>query len=198
MLEFLLASGNAHKAEELNQLLDSNVLKIHAAPEKIEVVEDGQSYQENALKKAQGYYQIFQRPVVSDDSGLNVVALPDELGIHSARFGGEELGHQEKCDLLIKKLDGKSGDERKASFVCYLCFYFSPEEVFFFEGRMDGAVGYAARGDQGFGYDPIFIPAHREGEGSLAMIPDWKQENSHRAQACRHALTFFRNWNRQN
>ena len=191
-MNFLLASGNVHKAEEFAEIFNPELVSIQAAPEKVEVEENGTTYHQNALLKAKGYFEKFQKPVMADDSGLNVEALPDELGIYSARFGGEDLGYQEKCDLLMQKLDGKVGEERKAWFACILCFYFGPDEYYFFEGRMNGRIGHQYRGDHGFGYDPVFIPEHNEGEDTLAMLPEWKKTNSHRAQACIHAEKFFK------
>jgi XTP/dITP diphosphohydrolase len=189
---FLLATGNAHKADEFSELFPGNVIEVTSAPEKVEVVEDGLTFSENALKKARAYYQKFKKPVMADDSGLNVLALPDELGIHTARFGGEGLTSQQRNELLIERLKDKSEGERSATFVCVLCFYFSEEEVFFFEGRLGGSIASLETGAEGFGYDPVFIPEKVEGDESLAQLSDWKQKNSHRALACQSALKFFK------
>lgn len=190
-LEITLASGNAHKAEEFASLFPGNVLSIVAASEKIEVIEDGATYRENALKKAMGYYEKFKCPVMSDDSGLDVEALPGELGIHTARFGGDNLSSQERNALLLKKLEGKEGEERRAQFVCVLCFYLSPEEIFFFEGRLKGEISLEQQGEEGFGYDPVFFPEKAPEGKTLAEVPDWKGLNSHRSLACQAALKFF-------
>jgi XTP/dITP diphosphohydrolase len=195
-LDLLLASGNQHKADEFAELFDPTVLAVKAAPTKVDVIEDGVTYIENALKKAQAYYEVFKVPVVSDDSGLNVDALPDELGIQTARFGGEGLSSSQRNQLLLKRLEGN--ENRSAEFVCILCFYLSPEEIFFFEGRLKGSIGLEEFGEKGFGYDPIFIPSKLEQGRSLAEVPDWKQENSHRALACQSALKFFKERNGQN
>lgn len=189
-IKLYLASGNQHKAEEFAELFEPEVLSVEAAPKKVEVVEDGLTYNENALKKAQAYYEEFKTPVVSDDSGLNVQALPEDLGIHTARFGGDGLTSSQRNELLLEKLKGVN--EREAEFVCVLCFYFSPDEVFFFEGRLKGEIGQKQLGDEGFGYDPVFMPAKAEEGKSLAELPEWKQLNSHRALACQSALKFFK------
>lgn len=182
-MELLLASGNAHKAEEFQELFDPKILQVKAAPEKLDVVEDGTTYFENALLKARAYYERFKVPVIADDSGLNVLALPDELGLHSARFGGAGLSDRERAELLLKKMDGVSN--REAFFSCVLCVYISEKEIFYFEGRMNGAIGYSYRGSTGFGYDPVFIPADKASEGlTVAELHEWKQKNSHRAVAC--------------
>lgn len=198
--EFMLASGNSHKAQEFSDLFDPLVLTISPAPEKIEIDEDGESYAENALKKAQGYYKKYRRPVMADDSGLNVEALPDELGIHSARFGGAELSDQQRAQLLLEKLQGLGEEKRQAYFSCYLCFYLSKEEVFFFEGRLRGRIANELTGEGGFGYDPVFIPEPFERKSelkSLAQVPDWKALHSHRANAVNEAIRFFKERNGQ-
>ena len=190
MIELILASGNAHKAEEFNDLFDPKLISVKAAPEKIDVVEDGTSYFENALLKARAYYEKFKVPVIADDSGLNVAALPEELGIHSARFGGDGLKDRDRAELLLKKMDGVS--TRVAFFSCVLCVYFNEKEIFYFEGRMAGMIAYSYRGSTGFGYDPVFIPTEKSEEGlTVAELHEWKQKNSHRAIAVGFAQKFL-------
>lgn len=190
MIELILASGNVHKAEEFNDLFDPKLISVKAAPEKIDVVEDGTSYFENALLKARAYYEKFKVPVIADDSGLNVAALPEELGIHSARFGGDGLKDRDRAELLLKKMDGVS--TREAFFSCVLCVYFNEKEIFYFEGRMAGMIAYSYRGSTGFGYDPVFIPTEKSEEGlTVAELHEWKQKNSHRAIAVGFAQKFL-------
>ena len=187
---FTLASGNAHKAKELSELFDKNVVEVFPSPEKLMIEETGTSFQQNALLKAEKYFKALKTPTLADDSGLEVTALPEEMGIYSARFGGEGLSDRDRALLLLDKLKEKR--ERSALFVCYLCFYLSPREIFFFEGRMEGAVSHQYRGKDGFGYDPVFIPTHGDGEKTLAEIPHWKRQYSHRAKAAGLAENFFR------
>lgn len=190
MIDLILASGNAHKAEEFAELFDPNLVSVKAAPSKLEVVEDGVSYFENALLKARAYYEKFKVPVLADDSGLSVAALPDELGIHSARFGGEGLSDKERAELLLKKLEGEGF--RDAYFTCVLCVYFNEKEIFYFEGRMNGVIAYSYRGSTGFGYDPVFIPLDKSEEGlTVAELHEWKQKNSHRSVAVGFAQKFL-------
>ena len=189
MIELILATGNRHKAEEFSALFDANIISIKAASEKLEVEETGSSFFENALIKAESYYNKFKIPVLADDSGLTVEALPDELGVQSARFGGEGLSDKERAHLLLKKLH--RFENRSAYFTCVLCFYLNPREVFYFEGKMTGKIAYEYLGDTGFGYDPIFIPDEHIGDQTVAELPDWKNQNSHRAHATKLALKFF-------
>ena len=187
--QFTLASGNPHKAEEFSDLFDKAVVRVAPAPQKQRVEETGTSFQQNALIKAEHYFRVLKTPTLADDSGLEVPALPDEMGIYSARFGGEGLDDRERALLLLEKLRDK---DRRARFVCFLCFYLSDNEVFFFEGRMDGEVSSQYGGAGGFGYDPVFVPTHGEGEKTLAEIPGWKRQYSHRAKAAGLAQSFFK------
>lgn len=192
MKTFLLASGNAHKAEEFKELF-LNAVTVKPAPQTLEVDETGKTFTENAFLKAKTYYDTYKAPSLADDSGLVVEALPDLLGVQSARFAPELPDYQDKCLKLIEILNGKSPKDRKAYFVCVLCFYLSPEEVYFFEGRVHGEIGDKPQGEKGFGYDPIFIPERKEADGkSLAQLPEWKNEFSHRAKAVQSALDFFK------
>ena len=189
MIELILASGNAHKAEEFSELFDPKILTIKAASKKLEVVEDGLSYFENAKLKAEAYYKEFKIPVLADDSGLSVQALPEELGIYSARFGGEGLSDLDRAQLLLLKMEGKA--DREAFFTCILCVYLNDKEIFYFEGRMAGTIAFGYRGASGFGYDPVFIPHDGEGELTISELPEWKTKNSHRAVASALAQKFF-------
>lgn len=191
-MEFILASTNEHKCIELNELLSEGGLKISPAKSKLEVIEDGLTFQENAYKKAKAYYDEFQVPTVSDDSGLVVPSMPDILGIYSARFAPELSDYKDKNKKLIELMHAKTGEERAAYFVCYLCFYISPSEVYHFEGRVHGEISRELSGSDGFGYDPVFLPEGQDGK-SLAEVGAWKMKNSHRAKACLSAVNFFKN-----
>lgn len=192
MKEFILASGNPHKAEEFSELFPHS-LKVLPSPKSIEVVEDGLTFTENAFKKAKAYFDYFKKPSLADDSGLTVEALPEILGVQSARFAPHLPTYKEKNLYLLDLLKNLKPTERKAYFTCVLCFYLGPNEVYFFEGRVHGIIGDSPKGEAGFGYDPIFVPDRSENDGlTLAQLPDWKKEFSHRARACKSALQFFK------
>ena len=188
-MDILIASGNSHKVKEFKELLDEKIFNIISPSQKIFVDETGDSFLENSRLKAEAYYKKFKQPVFSDDSGLVVEKFPDELGVRSARFGGEGLSDKERSALLLKKLEGVSKNERKAYFVCVLCFYLNPGEIFFFEGQLKGSIALEAHGEDGFGYDPVFIPEKLN--STLAMNTAWKNKYSHRAKACQRASEFF-------
>ena len=186
-----MGTGNAHKAEEFKELF-LNTLKIEPAPQTLEVDETGLTFIENALIKAKAYFDTYKVPSLADDSGLVVEVLPDILGVKSARFAPEFSAYSDKCLKLIEILNA-TNKERKAYFVCVLCFYLSPDEIYFFEGRVHGIIGNELKGEKGFGYDPIFIPERKENDGkSLAELPEWKNQFSHRAKAAQAALEFFK------
>lgn len=191
MREFLLASANAHKAQEFAELFAVKI-SVVAAPAAVDVDEIGTTYLENALLKAKAYYEKFKRPALADDSGLNIEALPGILGVQSARFLPEQKDYRGKCEEILKRLGDVPSSKRTAYFTCVLCFYQSPEEVFFFEGRVHGLIGPSYAGEGGFGYDPIFVPTRPENDGlTLAQLPVWKNAHSHRAKAVQAALKFF-------
>lgn len=191
MREFVLASSNAHKAQEFAELF-SGKLSVVPAAKALAVDETGSTYIENAELKARAYYQHFKSPSLADDSGLTVEALPDILGVQSARFLPEAPDYKARCLEILQRLKDVPEQKRQAYFTCVLCFYQSPEEVYFFEGRVQGTIGHEYRGEHGFGYDPIFVPLRAEADGkTLAELPEWKNLNSHRAKAAWAALKFF-------
>lgn len=193
LVEFSLASSNPHKLEELSAYFKNSNIELNSAPEKLEIIEDGDTFRENAFKKAEGYFNQYKTPILADDSGLILDCREDILGVHSARFAPDFPDYKNKNQELLKVLEGETN--RNAYFICILCFYISPEEVYFFEGRLAGIIGSEAKGDQGFGYDPVFYPERQDGK-SLAEIPEWKSENSHRIKAVKQAESFFKSSNK--
>lgn len=192
MNSFILASSNNHKAQEFKELF-GKTLHVSPAPESLSVDETGKTFTENAFLKAQAYYKKFNQPALADDSGLVLEGMPELLGVQSARFAPELENYKDKCQRLLKLFDERNVENRNAYFICVLCFYVSPDETYFFEGRVHGVIGKEYKGEHGFGYDPIFIPERKENDGkSLAELPVWKQEFSHRAKAVHSALSFFK------
>lgn len=188
---FTLASSNQHKAHELQELFRNSNLSVQVASKKVEVVEDADTFRGNALKKAQGYYDLLKTPIISDDSGLVLPARSDILGIKSARYAPELSDYKDKNEHLLKDIASLEGEKRRAYFVCVLCFYLNPKEIYHFEGRVHGVIGQKQQGEKGFGYDPIFYPDGDHGGASLAELEQWKMKNSHRAKAASSAVTFF-------
>ncbi len=191
-MKILLATRNAGKLREVRAALGDlpvEVLSQDEAGIDAEVIEDGQTYAENALKKAETICRASGVPALADDSGVEVDALPGELGVHSARFGGEGLDDGGRNRLLIERLEGVAEDKRGGRYVCVLAFCRPGEEPVFFEGELPGRVLDAPRGEGGFGYDPLFyLPDQNCTAAELDL--ETKNRISHRGRA----LAAFRRW----
>lgn len=188
----LLASGNLGKAREVRAALAGLPVRLLTPEEAgvgLEVEETGSTYAENALLKAQAACRASGLPALADDSGIEVDALPGELGVCSARFGGEELDDAGRNRLLLRRMEGVEEGRRGARFVCVLAFV-RPDGWFgFFEGELPGRVLGAPRGEGGFGYDPLlFLPS--EGCTVAELGVETKNRISHRGRA----LDAFRRW----
>ncbi len=185
-----LASSNPHKVEEIGTLLKDKV-DLQAAPEKLDVPETGTTFHENALIKAKAYFDKFGIPSLSDDSGLVLEAFPNKLGVYSARFAPEHEDYHGKCHAVLDLYSEANESNRKAYFVCVLCLYLSPEEIFFFEGRCHGLIGEDLVGKEGFGYDPIFMPINNQGQ-SFATDTTFKNQEGHRSKAIQALQNFLK------
>lgn len=189
--EFLLSTNNAHKVLEMGALFDSEKVSLSAPPIHLDIEETGTTYHQNAYLKAFGCFEKFKRPSLADDSGLEVEALPNILGVDTANFQ-KHLPQIERCQSLINLLKHQSN--RNACFVCVLCVVLSQDEIYFFEGRLKGQiVTEIPPGDhsKSFGYDPIFLPHNSPDGHVLSLCWDWKQKNSHRSIAVGHLQSFL-------
>jgi XTP/dITP diphosphohydrolase len=187
--EILLASGNSHKIEELRAILSPRGIRLLSAYEAgvtlPEVLEDGVSFTENAVKKALQTSRALGMAVLADDSGLEVDALHGEPGVYSARYAGEGGNDGRNVQKLLRKLE--TCDDRRARFVCVIAVA-SPEGLAgTAEGEIRGRINHRPSGTGGFGYDPVFIP---EGfQETFAELPEErKNQLSHRARALEAAL----------
>jgi|GEM_PF-4882277 len=189
-MDIILASQNQHKVEEISKYLAETKLCVNAASQSLEVIEDGISFQENALLKAKAYFEKFQAPTLSDDSGLCLDSFPELLGIHSARFAPQFPDYKDKCEEVLKLYQTKKELSRKAYFISIICLYLSPEEIYFFEGRTFGSISHQVSRGAGFGYDPIFIPKHHPEGLSYAQDTLWKDQHGHRSKAISELTKF--------
>lgn len=190
-MKLIIASNNAHKVQEIKQILDGKfeeILSLREAGVDHETVEDGSTFAENALKKAREIAAITGLAAMADDSGLCVNALNGAPGIYSARYSGCEdksLVDKANNDLLLKNLEGKS--DRSAYFICSVALVYPDGREVVAEGRMPGRIIDDPRGAKGFGYDPIFLP---DGESRTAAELSDEEKNaiSHRGRALKNLL----------
>jgi XTP/dITP diphosphohydrolase len=192
MLKLVMATGNSGKLKEFKALtadLPVQVLSLQDFKHLPEIIEDGNSFKENALIKAKTIAEATGYMTLSDDSGLVVDALQGEPGIYSARYAlldGVDISQrdidQANNQKLLDKLQGMGATERMASFQCCLCLYVNDAAIYYAQGKLEGAIGVSFRGSQGFGYDPLFyVPSYG---CTLAELPlEEKNKISHRAQA---------------
>ena len=184
--QILFATGNKDKLKEIRQILGDGyrVLSLKEAGIRAHVVEDGTTFQENAIKKASEICRLSGQIVMADDSGLEIDALNKEPGVYSARYMGEDTDYHTRNNALIRRLDGVPDEQRTARFVCVIAAAFPDGRVLTAEGVMEGRIGYEEAGSNGFGYDPIFfLPEY--GCTSAELSPEEKNRISHRGRALR-------------
>ena len=194
-MHLLVATKNAGKVKELNALLADLPLKLRSLdefPNIVEAEENGVTFAENAVLKAQSYARQTGLETLADDSGLEVEALGGKPGVFSARYAGENAGDAERIKKLLRELDETKDSERRARFVCAMAISNPEGEIkFLAEGACDGRISPAAKGTNGFGYDPVFVP---EGyEQTFGELPDpIKRRISHRARAVKKIIPYLR------
>lgn len=184
-MKLILASKNAHKAKEMQAILGDGIELVTLDKTKaanIDVVEDGTTFEENAIKKATEIMEATGLATIADDSGLCVDALDGRPGIYTARFAGENPTDDENISKLIAELDGVETENRTARFVCVIALAIPGEEVKTYRGECEGRILTEKRGENGFGYDPVFyVPEY---EKSMAELPaQVKNSISHRFRA---------------
>jgi len=194
-MELVLATNNANKLAEIQATLaltSISVISAHDAgvPDDFDVEETGQTFSQNAELKARAFSKLTGLPAVADDSGLKVVALGGEPGVHSKRWiPGSD---QDRNLHLLQKLEGTP--DRSAEFVTVLALFFpDTEKIIFFEGSVTGTIALEERGTEGFGYDPIFIPEGYDKTFAQLGI-ETKNTLSHRARAVQKLKTFLEGW----
>ena len=184
--KFVIASNNANKISEFRRILSTLDIKVISASEAgidfSDVEETGTTFAENSLIKAQYAFDSCGLPCIADDSGLCVDALDGRPGIYSARYGGENSTDDEKIALLLSELESVKED-RKACFVCSICCVINKDDIINVQGTCEGYIGFEPKGDNGFGYDPIFYV--ESGKSFAELTSDEKDDRSHRGAALR-------------
>ncbi len=195
-MRIVFATGNKDKMREIRQILggiDAQILSMKEAGVFEDVVEDGQTFSENARIKADAIYDLLQEKepeeaaqtiVLADDSGLEIDYFGGEPGIYSARYLGKDTPYTEKNSKILQRLEGVADEERTARFVCAIAARLPEGKKLDTLGKMEGRIGYSISGENGFGYDPIFfLPEY--GKTSAELSPEEKNAVSHRGKALR-------------
>jgi XTP/dITP diphosphohydrolase len=184
MKQIVLATRNGHKVRELLPLLEGLGVRVHTLedfPHVGEVVEDGATLEENALKKARQVCRESTLPALADDSGLEVFYLNGEPGVYSSRYAGVGVSYAENRQKLLDRMMGVAPRRRGARFRCVIALV-APGIEKIAEGILEGTITEEPVGTGGFGYDPIFRPAgHRQTLAEMSL--ELKNTLSHRAQA---------------
>lgn len=185
-MDFILATNNMKKLAEMQRILSP--LGIHVVTAKMlgiileEVEEDGQTFEDNAKIKAYAACKATNMPAIADDSGLCVDYLDGAPGIFSARFAGEHGNDELNNDLLLEKLDGVEMSKRTAYYVCAICCVFPDGREIVVRGECNGYIGFERDGNEGFGYDPLFLV---DGKAFGRYTAEEKDKISHRGNALR-------------
>lgn len=193
--ELLIATKNKGKIVELEKLLAGLPITLRSLrdfPKVIEPEETGLTFTENAVLKAKYYSLQTGLPALADDSGLEVEALGGDPGVFSARYAGENAGSVEKIEKLLSELSATPGDNRSARFVCAMVLTDEKGEIkYLTQGVCKGKISFKSSGENGFGYDPVFIPeGFSETFGELSN--EIKRKISHRARASEKIITYLR------
>lgn len=193
MNRIIFATGNAGKMKEIREILSDlpyEVVSMKEAGVTADIVEDGTTFEENAMIKAKTIAELTGEIAMADDSGLEVDYLDKAPGIYSARFLGEDTSYDIKNQYLIDQLAGVEGNDRSARFVCAIACVWPDGKSKVCRATIEGELAKAPAGENGFGYDPIFyVPQYGKTTAELSM--EEKNEISHRAKALREMKKEF-------
>ncbi len=187
METILFATKNKGKLKEINEILadmDVRVISMEDAGITIDVVEDGTTFEENAMKKAVQVMELGGLPTLSDDSGLEIDYLNRAPGVYSARFMGEDTPYPVRFRAIFEKLVGVSEEKRTARFVSCIAAAFPDGRRLVCRDTVEGIIGHEAKGENGFGYDPIFYVPEK-GKYMAELSAEEKNAISHRGKALR-------------
>ena len=189
-MKLLLATQNPNKVIELKRL-SHNQLDVISLKD-LNIVEDveetGTSFEENARLKALWAYQQTGLPCIADDSGLEITALNNEPGVYSARYLGVDTPYTIKNQIILDRMQNQV--DRSARFISVVCLVLGENDIHCFEGVMEGSIDIEAKGSNGFGYDPIFLPEnHRLTYAEMDL--NTKNDLSHRGQAFRKVIAYL-------
>ena len=184
--QILFATGNEHKMVEIRMILADlgiPVVSMKEAGIDVDVEENGTTFEENAMIKASKIATLVENTIVlADDSGLEIDYLNKEPGIYSARYAGVDTSYEVKNQMLLDRLEGVPDEKRTARFVCAIAAVFPDGSDSVVRGTIEGIIGHQSRGENGFGYDPIFFLPEL-GASTAELETEVKNELSHRGNA---------------
>ena len=192
--ELVLATRNRHKGEELVAILSDLGVTIHTLdefPNAPDVVEDGDTCEANAVKKARAIAEFTGLPAVADDTGLEVDALGGRPGVYAARYAGDDATYDDNCRKLLRELMGVPREQRTARFLTVAAVALPSDKVRTTQGILKGMIAEEAKGTLGFGYDPVFLIPEL-GKTLAQLSADQKNTISHRAKAFTQAKDLLR------
>ena len=193
-MKVIMATQNADKVREIRQMLEGSDIEIVSLKEAgitADIDENGKTFEENAVIKAETIRDIAKETVIADDSGLEIDYMNKAPGVHSARFMGENTSYDIKNAAILKELEGVLDEERSARFVCSIAIACPDRETKTFTGVFEGRIAYEPAGENGFGYDPIFFVPEC-GCTSAQLAPEVKNSMSHRGKALKMAAAELR------
>ncbi|MGN0418512.1 XTP/dITP diphosphatase [Anaerostipes faecalis] len=183
----IFATGNEGKMREIREILADTgyeILSMKEAGIDLDIVEDGKTFEENAIIKAKAVMEASGELTLADDSGLEIDAFGGEPGIYSSRYLGEDTSYTEKNQIILERMKDIPEEKRSARFVCVIAAAFPDGQTYTTRGTMEGIIGYESKGGNGFGYDPIFyLPEFKKYSAQLSS--DEKNHLSHRGEALR-------------
>jgi XTP/dITP diphosphohydrolase len=187
MRKVILATKNQGKVKEFADLLAPLHIEVISSndldPEQVpDVIEDGKTFEQNAIKKAEAYYRCFGLPALADDSGLEVDALDGQPGIYSARYAGEGKSDQANNAKLLAELIRTGAEERTARFICAIAYVDGSSSPIVVRGSCEGSIAEEPKGEGGFGYDPLFLLFGKE-RTMAQLTKEEKNKCSHRYHA---------------
>lgn len=186
MKKIIVATGNEGKMKEIRDILKGEDIVFSSLKDEklqdVEIIEDGETFEDNAIIKARTISDLTGQMVLADDSGLEVDALDKAPGVYSARYLGEDTPYTVKNNHIISLLKDVEGEARSARFVCVIACAFPDGKTITCRGVIEGQIGYEEKGENGFGYDPIFyVPEF--GCTTAELSPEEKNKVSHRGRA---------------
>ena len=191
-MEIILATNNKGKIGEMKKKLSKYSMDVISQKETgfdIEIEENGKNFKENAILKAEAIYKITGKPVIADDSGLEIDALNGQPGVFSHRFAGPNASDEDRINKILDLMNGIPESKRTARFKCVICYIDNNGKKNIFEGTVEGKIGFEPRGNNGFGYDPIFVLAN--GKTFAEITAEEKNQISHRGKAISQLLEFL-------